>query len=126
MAQLPETKATRVVIHLDAIAHNLRVVRRKVERRVKILGVVKSDAYGHGLVEVARVLAREGADMLGVGDVWEGSALRAAGIAKPILVLTAVPESDIREAIDKELTLTVASLDFAERVAAVASSKGVS
>lgn len=124
MSPSSEMKVTRAIVDLGAIAHNLRAVRRSVERRVKILGVVKSDAYGHGLVEVARVLAREGVDMLGVGDVWEGSALRAAGIAKPILVLGVIPESLIPKALDSELTLTVASLGFAEQVASVASSKG--
>jgi len=119
-----EARVTRAIVDLGAIAHNLRMIRRSVERRVKILGVVKSDAYGHGLVEVARVLAKEGVDMLGVGDVWEGSALRAAGITKPILVLSVIPEALIPKAVDSELILTVASLGFAEQAASVASSKG--
>ncbi len=119
-----ETRVTRAIVELGAIAHNLRVIRKSVERRVKILGVVKSDAYGHGLVEVARVLAKEGVDMLGVGDVWEGSALRAGGITKPILVLGVIPDALIPKAVDSELTLSVASLGFAEKAANVASSKG--
>lgn len=124
MNRSSEARVTRAVIDLGAIAHNVRLIRKSVERRVKILGVVKSDAYGHGLVDVARVLGREGVDMLGVGDVWEGASLRAAGISKPVLVLSVMPEQAIPEAIDKELTLTVASLEFARRVANVASSKG--
>jgi len=124
MDNLSETVVTRAIIDLGAVAHNVRVVRKSVTRGVKILGVVKSDAYGHGLVEVARVLDTEGVDMLGVGDVREGSSLRAAGIRKPVLVLSATPERAIPEAIEKELTLTVASLHFARQLAAVASSKG--
>jgi len=124
MSSSSETKVTRAVIDLGAIAHNLRVVRRSVERKVKILGVVKSDAYGHGLADVARVLENGGVDMLGVGDIWEGSALRAAGITKPVLVLGVIPESAISDAMDSGLTLTVASIEFAEQVASVASSKG--
>jgi len=124
MSPWSESRVTRAIVDLSAVAHNFRAVRRKVERRIKILGVVKSDAYGHGLVEVARVLQREGVDMLGVGDVWEGGALRAAGITKPILALSVIPESAIPEAIDRELTLTVGALEFARQVAAIASSKG--
>ena len=120
-----ETTVTRAIVDLDAIVHNFRAIRKRVDRRVKILAVVKSDAYGHGLIEVARVLEREGADVLGVGDVSEGSAVRAAGIAKPVMVLTVIPEPAIPEAIENELTLMVASLDSAQQVASVASSKGL-
>jgi len=119
-----ETTVTRAIIDLDAVVYNFRVIRKAVDRRVKILAVVKSDAYGHGLTEVARVLEREGADILGVGDVAEGSTLRSAGVAKPIMVLGLIPESAIPTALDKELTLTIASLKSAQQVAGVASAKG--
>lgn len=119
-----ETTVTRAIIDLDAVAYNFRVIRKAVDRRVKILAVVKSDAYGHGLTEVARLLEREGADILGVGDVAEGSTLRSAGVAKPILVLGLIPESAIPAALDKELTLTISSIKSAQQVAGVASAKG--
>jgi alanine racemase len=124
MNESSETTVTRAIVNLDAIAHNLRIIRKAVDRRVKVLAVVKSDAYGHGLIEAARVLEREGADVLGVGDVAEGSALRAAGTAKPIMVLGLIPVQAVPEALDNELTLTIASLRSAQQIAEIATAKG--
>jgi alanine racemase len=124
MNESSETTVTRAIVNLDAIAHNLRIIRKAVDRRVKVLAVVKSDAYGHGLIEAARVLEREGADVLGVGDVAEGSALRAAGAAKPIMVLGLIPVQAVPEALDNELTLTIASLRSAQQIAEIATAKG--
>ncbi|MDD2498219.1 MAG: alanine racemase, partial [Desulfitobacteriaceae bacterium] len=71
-----ESEFTRwIEINLDAIVHNFREVRRLVTPTVKIMAVVKSDAYGHGAVEVARVLEETGADMLAVTTVEEGREL---------------------------------------------------
>ncbi len=75
-------------IDLGAIAHNLRAIRKHTGGRPKILAVVKADAYGHGAQPVAKALARAGADYFGVTCTQEGAELRAAGIRKPVLVLT--------------------------------------
>jgi len=73
-------------ISLSALTHNFEEVTRRANGR-KILAVVKANAYGHGLVPVARHLLERGAHMLGVALVEEGRELREAGIEAPILVM---------------------------------------
>ncbi|HXD32557.1 MAG TPA: alanine racemase [Pyrinomonadaceae bacterium] len=83
-------RPTWAEINLDALAHNFGIVRNQVGAGVKVMGVVKANAYGHGSVECARRLAREGADWFGVATPEEGIELRAAGIEQPILCLSGV------------------------------------
>lgn len=74
-------------VNLAAIRNNLQEIRRFVGPKVKILAVVKANAYGHGLVPVAQTLAQAGADLLGVASVAEGVVLRENGLKSKILVL---------------------------------------
>lgn len=78
-------RPTWAEIDLEALAANFQLVRRRVAPEVKVMAVVKADAYGHGAVECARRLAREGADWFGVAMPEEGLELRRAGITRPIL-----------------------------------------
>ncbi len=81
-----------VAIDLGALARNLQKLRERVAPAA-VLAVVKSDAYGHGAVAVARRLDAEGVDWFGVALAGEGAELRRSGVAAPILVLgTAEPE----------------------------------
>ena len=82
-------RPTAVLIDLDALAYNYQEVLRCAEGR-KILAVVKSEAYGHGAIEVSRRLLGLGVNMLGVALVEEGRALREGGITAPILVMGAL------------------------------------
>src|SRR6202790_756927 len=84
-------------VSLGALTHNLRSIRRHVnpeggsgKRRPRrmILAVIKSNAYGHGIVPVARALSRARADWFGVTCSTEGAELRDSGIREPILILT--------------------------------------
>lgn len=77
-------------IDLDAMARNTARVRDRVGRTARLLAVVKADAYGHGVAEVAGTAVAAGAEMLGVGVLEEGWELRRAGLAAPILVLGGV------------------------------------
>lgn len=106
MGPLAKTKS-RVEIDLDAVKHNYREVQKKVKAEVKILGVVKADAYGLGAVEAGRVLEREGIEMLGVTNVAEGKELREAGISVPILVFGPFLQEEMRDIIDSNLTVTI-------------------
>ncbi len=78
---------TQVEIDLEALRFNYRQLRKKVPLGVKILSVVKSNAYGHGAVRVGRILQEEGSDWFGTGTLDEAIELREAGIKRPILVL---------------------------------------
>jgi Alanine racemase len=82
----PELR-TWVEISRAQIARNYRAVRELVGPAVDVVAVVKADAYGHGAVEVARVLESEGARWLAVSTVEEGVTLREAGIRARILVM---------------------------------------
>lgn len=80
-------RPTHVEIDLAALRHNYQIVRQQLPEEYGVLAVVKADAYGHGSVEVAKVLQRLGADLLGVAIAEEGVELRDAGIEMPILML---------------------------------------
>src|SRR5487761_70755 len=75
-------------ISLSAIAHNLRLIRRKIGKKRKILAVVKANAYGLGAVEISKSLSRLGAEAFGGTCASEGIELREAGSRQPILLLT--------------------------------------
>src|SRR5271169_950339 len=78
------TPMVSATIDIAALRHNLQVVRQRAPQS-RIMAVIKANAYGHGLIAVARAL--ESADALAVARVDEGLALRAAGIEKPIVLL---------------------------------------
>ena len=84
-------RPTRALIDLEALRHNYRLARALGGG--KALAVVKADAYGHGAVACARALEAE-ADGFGVACIEEALELRAAGIAKPILLLEGFFEAD--------------------------------
>lgn len=118
--------ATTATTHLGNIAHNLRGVRQRVGE-TKVLAAVKANAYGHGAVEVGRLLEREGlADWLGVATVPEGLELRQAGVRLPILKLShALTDAEIEAALGADVALAVVDADSIDQVAAVSQRLGV-
>ncbi len=82
----------RVSIDLKAIKNNFNTLRKRLPSHVKIIGVVKADAYGHGAMEVSRALEDSGIDMLATAYTDEAIALREAGIRTPIIVLFDEPD----------------------------------
>ena len=93
------------------IAENFRRVRALVGPEVEIVGVVKADAYGHGAIEVSRVLESEGARWLAVSFIEEGVALREAGISARILVMADCPTLAGGALLEYQLTPVVQSLE---------------
>jgi len=118
-----DLRATRAVIDLGAIEHNMARVRGLVGGNVEALAVVKADGYGHGAVKVARACERAGAAALGVALVEEGLELRRAGIRLPILVLCLAGEDEIDAILENDLMPTVVSLEFARALSAKATRK---
>ena len=92
--------STRVKIDLDAISHNFDAIRAKA--KVPVMAVIKADAYGHGAIQVARLL-QDRAAFFGVSSILEATELRRAGLKNPILILGHTPvkafDAAIREAI---------------------------
>ncbi len=97
------------VVDLDALKHNLELLRRRVEP-AGVLAVIKADAYGHGAPMVARLLEKERVDWLGVALAEEGLELRRAGIETPILVLGPSVASQVPLYRRYRLTPTISSL----------------
>ena len=100
-------KRTWAEIDLDALAHNYRVLRAHVGSGVKFLGVVKADAYGHGAVEVSRLLQELGADYLAVSSVDEAMELRKNGITMPVLILGHTPREQVDLMIENNIAQSV-------------------
>ena len=95
-------------IDLTAIRHNINAIREKVGS-TEIIGVVKADGYGHGAVEVSRVLLENGVNTLAVATLSEAIALRDAGFQCPIVMLGLTPWIYIEDLIRYDLTPVMAS-----------------
>jgi len=106
-------------VSLEAIAHNLQVVR-SVAKGAAVYAVVKADAYGHGLIPVAQRLAATGVDGICVALAEEGFALRRAGIHVPILVLNGVYGRDHVHLLKARLTPVVFDEQHVRAFASVA------
>lgn len=100
-------KRTWAEIDLDALTHNYHVLRERVGKDVKFLGVVKADAYGHGSVQVSRVLQELGADYLAVSSIDEAIELRHNNITMPILILGHTPKEQVSQLIKYHITQAV-------------------
>ena len=98
---------TVIEVDLDALSHNIDEFRRHLKKHVKMMIVVKADAYGHGAVEVAKAALSAGASYLAVAFLDEAVELRNAGISAPILVLGYTPPHAFKTAVDYDLTCTV-------------------
>ena len=101
-----DSRGTCVRVNLANIAHNTRVLKEKMGG-VRLLAVVKANAYGHGLIPVARTALENGASFLGVATPEEGRRLREAGVDAPILVLGNVSPAGARISVAEGLTQTV-------------------
>lgn len=83
----PLFRPTWAVINLDALEKNYSLIKKRLSDGVKIMAMVKADAYGHGAVPVSKTLEKLGVRALGVATVEEGIELRSAGIGTQILVM---------------------------------------
>jgi alanine racemase len=114
-----------VLVSRDQIARNYRNVRSVVGPAVDVAGVVKADAYGHGAIEVARVLVAEGARWLAVSSVDEGVTLRCGGIHQTrILVMGGFLPYEGEALVEYDLTPAVHSIDQMRQVDGLAQSAG--
>ncbi len=110
----PDKKNLRTWIDIDdnAACHNYDVFRRLVGNKVKIMAVVKSNAYGHSLVDFSSIMDKCGADWFAVDSILEGSTLRRNSIKRPILVLGHTLESRLKEAAEENISITISNLEF--------------
>jgi alanine racemase len=106
----------RAEVNLAAIAGNLKLIKGKTKSEV--LAVVKADAYGHGLVAVAKTVEQAGADWLGTALLEEAITLRNAGITKPIIAWLTPKGEDFKTAIHLDIDLSISSVELLAEIAA--------
>ncbi len=114
-----------VEIDAGALRNNIAEFKRRVGLGPRLGAVVKSNAYGHGMIEVARIAAEASADWLCVNNVEEGVALREAGLSLPILVMGYVPLDGLDEVVAHALQPVVYNLETLDRLNASATARGV-
>jgi len=105
-------RPTWAEIDLNHLAANFNHIRHIVGENAKVMAVVKANAYGHGSVQCARRLVKEGAEWFGVAMPEEGIELRAAGIGQPILSLGGFWENQAGACIQQRITPVVYRLDM--------------
>lgn len=108
------------IIDLDAIAYNMTNIKSKVGKETGIIGIIKADAYGHGSVEISKVILENGADWLAVAVVDEGINLRKNGITAPILLLGYTPELRLEDVVNNGFIQTVYTYETAKKLSDVA------
>ena len=117
-------KRTWAEINLANIRHNYLSIRSRLPDGCRFLGVVKADAYGHGAVQVSRLLQDAGADYLAVAGLDEAMELRQNGIFLPILILGHTPPEYTETLIRNDITQAVTCLAKAEEYSREASRLG--
>ncbi|MDP3790839.1 MAG: alanine racemase [Candidatus Omnitrophota bacterium] len=94
-------------VDLGAIEHNYTQVKRLVGKDVMLMAVVKANAYGHGTVEIARVLENIGVNYLGVATTDEAVRIRDHGIKTPILILGSILPEEVKIAKYRDIAITL-------------------
>ncbi len=111
-------------IDLDNIAHNVREIKKHLKPGVRLMGVVKADAYGHGVKETAKTILKNGADCLAVAFIDEAVQLRNCGIEVPIMILGNSAEESIDDLLEYDITPAVFTEEFAKKLSKRATEQG--
>lgn len=102
-------------VNLDNLVGNLKFIQRMNEGK-KIMPVIKDDAYGHGIVEIANKLIENGIEVVCVSNIDEGILLRGYGIKAQILVFGITPINYVVDLIENDLTQTISSIEYADMI----------
>ncbi len=114
----------KITINLKTVANNIKVIKSRLKEGVEFVAVVKANAYGHGIIEIAQHALKNGADSLAVFSAEEAFLLREAGIKSSILMLGSIDEENIKKVIKKEIIITVFSLKLAQKISSIAEESG--
>lgn len=114
-------RPTWAEINLTAIQDNISSIKKLLLPKTLLMAVVKANAYGHGMVQVARAALGAGADYLGVATLDEAMALRQNQLLAPLLVLGYVPSEHFGEAVLNNIDLTIYNLESAQVLSRIAS-----
>ncbi|OAT81077.1 alanine racemase [Desulfotomaculum copahuensis] len=111
-------------VDLNAVAHNVKQIKRLLKPGTQMMAVVKADAYGHGASSVAQTALLSGADRLAVAILSEALALRESGITAPILILGYTPPEQSCLLVANEITQTVFTVEMARAISRAAQKAG--
>lgn len=111
-------------IDINALVHNFKTIK-KMTPDTKLMAVVKANAYGHSVSDIAPVLESEGADYFAVSNIDEALQLREIGIEKPILILGYTPVECVKELYNNNISQCVYSVEYATALAKEAEKNGV-
>ncbi len=115
-----EKKPVSLEINLDNITHNFLELRKYLDKKTKIMAIVKANAYGHGAVECGKVFVENGADYLAVSTLSEGIELRKANIKTKILLLNYTPMSNSHKLLENNLIPSIYNYADAEALSHLA------
>ncbi len=117
-------RATKAIIHLENLRHNIRLVRRHIGPDKRICMAVKADAYGHGVHRVVQVALSEGVEYFAIATVQEGIDIRTEGVDAPILLLSLPLPEEVPEVIRYGLTPLVTDRLFLQVLEEAAAAQG--
>ncbi len=107
-------RATRAEIDLQAFRHNFQNLRNYLDPQIRIMAVVKADAYGHGAIPCARIAVDSGADYLGAGVIEEGLEFRESGLDAPILILGSIFPDEAEDLVRHDLATILCTQPLAQ------------
>jgi len=113
-----------VTIDLGALRHNFFEIKRLAGPDTRVIGVVKADAYGHGMIPVSRTLESAGVDCLGVFELEEGLELRKAGCTVPIFIMMGITSDEVSAVVEHELTPALFQIEIAEELSRISAERG--
>ena len=108
--------STWVEINLDAIASNVKNIKKLIGEKKELMAVVKGNAYGHDILEIASAVLKNGASKLAVARLEEGIFLRKSGITVPILVLGLTLKQQVELLVSYNITPTVSEYEMIEKL----------
>jgi alanine racemase len=113
-----------IQIDLDAVTANVQAIQRHVGSAVQVMGVVKANAYGHGMIPIAQAVLAAGAARLAVARPDEGVNLRRAGITAPVLVMGYALPAEAASYVDHDLIPTINTREMADALSVLAHRAG--
>ncbi len=115
-------RKTQVIINKTDLINNYSFIKSQTKAK-NLIAIVKANAYGHGAIEVSKILSAQGVYAFGVAYTEEAVILRKAGITEPIIILVQQAEEDIHEIVEYDLQPAVSTLDFLENLNIAAKEK---
>ncbi len=109
--ETPSELRTWIEIDKKFLENNYKIFRSIIPKNCCLMSVVKSNAYGHGLIDFSKEISKLGVDWLGVDSVVEALALRREGIKKPILILGYTRPAMMKRAIENDISITISSFE---------------